>query len=346
MGTGSVKSCYFENNTSGFEDETGVIPFAYGGAVCGYSKGITVEDSDFISSVGGIGGALYLSGGEVRNCNFFNNNAIFRGGGAIYSYMETIIDGCRFINNTAAIDGGAVDLDRFNSTVENSFFFNNSAAENGGALSLENDSFVKSCIFYGNNASSGGAISNEGYMYLYYSIFDDNHAEDGTNNVNLMGDAVARAHYVTPDDLGPMRTLNSSSPYIIVASDKAFVINYGGKYSLMVKDKHNVLAAGETVELFLNGNKIGSAKTDENGMAEFAITPKILKDAKAGVRDLVIKFTDANGVSVSKLSSSYSSSYSEGSISPSPSPLENCSCIFLNFLSALSNSLDLFCNSI
>ena len=76
---------------------------------------------------------------------------------------------------------------------------------------------------------------------------------------------------------------------IISASNEAYVINYGGKYSLTVPG-----IAGEKVIVALNGKNIGSAITDANGVATISLTANVLKAAKAGIKSLVIKLDSSN----------------------------------------------------
>ena len=68
----------------------------------------------------------------------------------------------------------------------------------------------------------------------------------------------------------------------------------------MLKDNNNVLISGGKVKFYLNGKYVGFAITDKNGMASFKLTAKALKAAKAGKRNLVIKYTDSNGITASE----------------------------------------------
>lgn len=86
----------------------------------------------------------------------------------------------------------------------------------------------------------------------------------------------------------------------ITAKTSSYVINYGGKYSITLKDSKGKAIASKKVTFILNGKSIGSAVTNKNGVATVQMTSKILKTAKAGTRNLVIKFTDANYNSASK----------------------------------------------
>ena len=75
----------------------------------------------------------------------------------------------------------------------------------------------------------------------------------------------------------------------ITAANKAYVINYGGKYSVTIKDAKDNVVAGQKVTFTLNGKNIGFAITDAKGVATVGLTAKILKAAKAGKKNLIIK---------------------------------------------------------
>jgi len=86
----------------------------------------------------------------------------------------------------------------------------------------------------------------------------------------------------------------------ITAKDIAYVINYGGKYSAVIKDTNGKAVVGEKVTFTLNGKSIGSAVTDKNGVASIQLTPAILKAAKVGKKNLVIKLVSSNYKPLSK----------------------------------------------
>ena len=75
----------------------------------------------------------------------------------------------------------------------------------------------------------------------------------------------------------------------ILASSKSYVINYGGKYQVSVKNMEN-----ERLSFELNGKTVGYATTNSDGVATFTFSDKILKTAKAGVKNLVIKLMSRN----------------------------------------------------
>ena len=87
----------------------------------------------------------------------------------------------------------------------------------------------------------------------------------------------------------------------ITAENAAYVINYGGTYSVILKDSNGTAFAGQTVTFTLNGKNIGSAVTDAKGSASIKLTAAMLKTAKAGTRNLVISFAgDSNYNAASK----------------------------------------------
>lgn len=86
----------------------------------------------------------------------------------------------------------------------------------------------------------------------------------------------------------------------ISAKTSSYIINYGGKYSITLKDSKGNALQSKKVTFTLNGKYIGSANTNKNGVATIQLTLKILKTAKAGKGSLVMKFSDDNYNSASK----------------------------------------------
>ena len=76
----------------------------------------------------------------------------------------------------------------------------------------------------------------------------------------------------------------------IVANSASYVINYGGTYSVTLKDANGQALAGKQVTFILNGKILGSAVTNAKGVASFKLTAAMLKAAKAGSRNLAIQF--------------------------------------------------------
>ena len=86
----------------------------------------------------------------------------------------------------------------------------------------------------------------------------------------------------------------------ISASNKAYVINYGGNYYVTLKDTEGNVISGEKVTFTLNGKYIGTAITNASGVAKFKLSAKILKAAKAGTKNMIIKFNGKYYNSISK----------------------------------------------
>ena len=87
----------------------------------------------------------------------------------------------------------------------------------------------------------------------------------------------------------------------ITAANKAYVINYGGTYTATLRDANGNALAGQKVTFTLNGKNIGTAVTNAQGTAGIKLTAAALKTAKAGTKNLVIKFAgDSNYVGASK----------------------------------------------
>jgi hypothetical protein len=86
----------------------------------------------------------------------------------------------------------------------------------------------------------------------------------------------------------------------IAAKGASYVINYGGKYSVTVKDIKGNVVSGVKVTFSLDGTDIGTATTNSRGVATISLTAKMLKTVKAGKRDMVIKATKANYIAAGK----------------------------------------------
>ena len=77
----------------------------------------------------------------------------------------------------------------------------------------------------------------------------------------------------------------------MTATAKIYVINYGGKYSVTLKDESGKVVAGKTVTLTLNGKEY-KATSDANGVATFSLTKSMLKSS--GVKTVTVKFAGDN----------------------------------------------------
>ena len=87
----------------------------------------------------------------------------------------------------------------------------------------------------------------------------------------------------------------------ITANPTSFIINYGGKYSVILKDINGQSITGKKVMFRLNGKNIATAVTTNNGVATLTLTANVLKPLKSGNKNLLIEFDgDANYTKVTK----------------------------------------------
>ena len=164
-------------------------------------------------------------------------------------------------------------------------------------VAIGNITYGEKAIFNVNVSSNGKAVSG-GYISVSVGDFTnrteviDGHATLSITNLDA-GTYYASVNYIGEgkfsDESADCRFSVAKKTVTITASDKTYVINYGGKYSVTVQN-----AAGEKVKFTFNGKQIGSAVTDENGTAEITLTSKILKDAKAGKKNLAIELESNN----------------------------------------------------
>ena len=63
-------------------------------------------------------------------------------------------------------------------------------------------------------------------------------------------------------------TMNNVRYATIAAANRAYVINYGGKYSITLKDAKGNAVVGKKATFTLNGKYVGYAVTGANGVAK------------------------------------------------------------------------------
>ena len=149
-----------------------------------------MRNCTFINNTAIYGGAVDWTGinGFLINCTFINNTAL--NGGALYWYgIEGTIGNCIFFNNTADI-GGAVYITGRDTKLDSSRFKINLADGIGGAVYSEGLNFVLSmCDFVSNSAINGGAVYTISYPNLIDSCnFTDNNAEETAGALYLASD--------------------------------------------------------------------------------------------------------------------------------------------------------------
>ena len=252
----------------------------------------------------------------------------------------SLINRTGFISNTARKNGGAINVnaDVENTKIANSEFrdnvatsaTNNIAINGDGAFILENVNPENLGPFYvayltlnitdsavygetveiiaivekdNHNPLNGGVVS--------ISVNGKNQTADvknGTANFTISNLNAGSYSCVASYDNGVNYTNPTQSADFVVlkqnatieAKNAAYVINYDGKYGVVLKDTNGKLIPGKMVTFTLNGKNIGSAATDVNDIATITLTAKILKTAKAGNKNLLIEFGDLNYVTVSR----------------------------------------------
>ena len=297
----------------------------YGGAMA--AKNGVVENISFWNNHAETGGAIYFDDdGTVRNSNFCNNAA--KSGGAIYFKGNGTIDGCTFTNNSAE-DGGAV-LACGNLSIYNSRFENNSATLGTNHISLKGQArLILSNVIpqslepyyighltiidavnvtYGetviinvnitdndNNPLNNGTITCIVDGRTYTANVENGIAKIEIPNLDA-GNYDANLTYTGNEYVAISQAKFGvlKQDVVIGAANKAYIINYGGKYSITLYDVNGSSLSGKTLTVTLNGKSIKSSITNVNGISTVSLTPNILKSLKAGNKKLVIKFSDSN----------------------------------------------------
>lgn len=278
-----------------------------GGAIAGGSG--SIKDTTFRNNHAKTGGAISLNGnGYVTNCEFTSNNA--EDGGAILTYENLTITNSRFENNTAALGTNHISLKRNG----NATLINTTPEDLGPYHSLNLTVLNISTVRYGESVKitlkvtyDNGLPLNNGTILIiinnnkYTETVDNGHAEITIPNLNA-GSYNTNVTYMGNNYLvsSPVQFTVLKQNATITAKNKAYIINYGGKYSITLKDAKGNALNGKTVTFTLNGKNIKSTITDVNGAATIALTTAILKTAKAGNKKLVIKFGDSNYNTISK----------------------------------------------
>lgn len=304
----------------------------YGGAIA--IKNGVIENIIFEDNSAKKGGAIYFNDtGIVSNSNFTCNSAVYSGGAVYFGSNGTVIDS-NFTNNNAD-DGGAI-VAYGNLSISNSNFENNSATFGTNHVSLKGNATITlinvdpssiepfyigyltvinaTNVTYGktviitvnvtdknSNPFKNGTVSCVIAGKTYSVDVENGTASlviDNLNAGNYNVDVTYDGGEYVASALAKFTVFKQNA--VITAVSKAYIINYGGKYLIRLKDGNGNLLKGKTVEFILNGKKLKSGVTGTNGIATLVLTPNILKAAKAGTKNLVIRFSDSNYNTVSK----------------------------------------------
>jgi predicted outer membrane repeat protein len=277
-----LNNCNFTGNCA--EEHAGGTLYAYDTA--------DIIECNFTNNSASSGGAIYLDkNGNINKTSFKFNKA--NDGGAILVGEELVISKCSFKDNVATLGTNDIKL-----------------RDNAKLLYLAHLTILSAKdVIYGNtvrisaNVSCEDAVVNSGSVSVvinnkrYSSNVVNGTATIEIPNLNA-GSYSARVmfdggqNYTNATKNVTFNILKQNLK--VSASNKAYIINYGGKYSVTINDANNNPAYGVKVAFTLNGRYIGSATANSKGVATFKLTSKMLKTAKAGKRNLVIKTTSPN----------------------------------------------------
>ena len=313
-GNGTVTNSTFKRNNA----------YENGGAIYISRGNGTVTNSTFTQNNATDGGVIYLEygNGTVINSTFTQNNATYNGG-AIYINVRNynaIVNNGTFFNNTA--ENGAGIYNEGNLTVSNSTFTNNKA--NNIALNPDANITVDE---YTKEHTEGTLIAkytntNAGTINITYgndgiiaaTIYtNESFVESGTvivviNGKNYTANVVNGIAIITLKDLSAGEYTNIIAKYLsnedytssytlvdftvnpqstnITAPTTSFIVNYDGTYNVTLNPKF----AGAIISFVLDGVDLGTATTDENGIASITLTATQLKNIGTGTKILEAKF--------------------------------------------------------
>ena len=282
-----IYNCTFENNSA-----------TSGGAVYTDSLNKTAQDSAVIenslfkNNTATIGGAIYLKNiGTIIASNFTGNTA--DNGGAIYTNNILSITSASLTNNRATNGTHYIAL----------------GSEGKVSLNNNKDAIVTNNI-YGETVKITVDLSMPHFQTIFtegnltISLNGNNYNATIINGVGIFEIPRLTASSYSCDinytgnnftaSLNPITFTVLKQNAVITAKDATYVINYGGKYSITVKDAKGNALANQAVVFSLNGKTVGSVNTDKNGIATITLTAKQLKTAGIGSKKLAVTLSSSN----------------------------------------------------
>ena len=310
----SIRNSCFNHNTASGD----------GGAVkiCENSNDIQILNSEFKNNTANNGGAI-MTQDKIENLNIINstftyNTASEKGGAGSINAKANIINS-NFTNNRADVTGSAlmiggdskITASNFNSnaagdgstdivTIENcNITLQNLSPKNLTALIYVNLTATVKDVKYGNTVEIAVSAKDMNKGTVYITINNETYNADVIN-----GTATIKIHNLTAGDYRRVKvTYNRSGTYTksfdlvsfrvskygtaISAPSKSYVINYGGKYSITLKDETGTVLSGKSIALTIGG-KDYNAVSGSDGVATFILTKAILKSA--GTKSVTVKF--------------------------------------------------------
>ena len=296
-GLGEINCCNFTNNVASRK----------GGAIFFNSEGIVTNS--IIANTKSDEGALYFrTTGTIEESAFIKNDA--RDGGAILTYGNLTIVSSTFDGNIATLGTNHISL-KENATLNLTDMDPKSLEPfYVGDLTIINATNV----VYGENVIITVYATDENYIpfnngTVSCTIGGTAYSANVENGLAVLvipklnaGNYAVNLTYSGNQYVAISQALFNVSKQnaVIVAANKAYIINYGGKYSIVLKDIEGNVLSGKTVTFTLGGKFIKSATTNVNGVASITLAANVLKSLKAGKKNLLIKFDDSNYNKVSK----------------------------------------------
>ncbi len=175
----------------------GDITFEQAGGGSFHDSSAVISNCVYLNNTAYNGGGSW--GGNIVDCEYRNNRAVFAGGGALFG----VFDRCRFISNHAAYGGGTDGA-----TVRNSLYSGNHATVSGGASYLNT---LVNCTLVGNSSAieAGGSA----FDALTNCIVYFNTAPVSPNHTN----STFAYSCTTPDPGGVGNTTND--PRVVTLDD-------------------------------------------------------------------------------------------------------------------------------
>ena len=317
---------YFESNAivtnSQFNNNAALFDIYYSGGAIYVSNNGTIDSCEFTGNAAWYGGAVAANNGTITNSNFTDNWAI--NGGALNA-GDLVVSDSNFTNNKADTGGaisiygdltvnggifeGNVATDGTNNIASNrngKIILNNTTPKDLGPFYLAGLSATVSNITYGGvvnimanvtdmygNPIKNGTVSVTINSKTYSATIDNGTATIEVPKLNAGTyngiEVVYNGNGTYAKSFEEVDFTVSKANAAITAGDARYIINYDGSYSATLKG-----VVGEKVIFTLNGKNIGSAVTNAKGVATIKLTAKILKTAKAGTRNLIIKLSSSN----------------------------------------------------
>ena len=303
---GTIRASKFINNSA-----------PIGGAIyVNNAKEFYITTSDFVNNTASLnGGAIYWDSGadgSITVSSFINNNATENGGALYFNGTNGKIAYSQFTNNTAA-SGGAIynngsiiagDIKFTNNTASDG---NNDIAGSGSAEYIVNFDIAEEDNVYGKTAkinvnitSNGKPVNGGNVSTVVNNVTYNASVVNGVATLQIpnlkIGIYELWLSYVSNDssyrnDKDYYELIITKQNIEITAKDAAYIINYGGKYSVTLKDSDGNAVVGEKVTFTFNGKVIGSASTNASGVASISLSASALKSAKAGKKNIAVTLT-------------------------------------------------------